>query len=177
MRLHRLTDDLYQLSLSDQGALSYRKSHVNPLAIMHDDLEALLPEFQLKNLQVTLIDEIAAPVSLYADPDRLSQLFRNLLHNSANYTDAGGELVIVFSRLANVLRLSFSDSAPGLPEADLPKIFERFYRQESSRNRHSGGAGLGLAICSNIVNAHDGKISACPSALQGLTINIELPIT
>ena len=177
MRLHRLTEDLYQLSLSDQGALSYRKAHVNPVEILAEDLEALQPEFQRKHLQISVLNKLTSPVSLYADPDRLSQLFRNLLQNSANYTDAGGQLAIVLSRKADALLLSFSDSAPGVPDHEMSKVFERFYRLDSSRNRHLGGAGLGLAICSNIVNAHDGRISAHPSALQGLTIDIELPIS
>jgi two-component system sensor histidine kinase BaeS len=177
MRLHRLTEDLYQLTLSDQGALSYHKAHIDPVAILKDDLEALKPEFQHKQIQVAFTDKLAGAVKIYADPDRLSQLFRNLLHNSANYTDVGGQLAIVISREAETLRLNFSDSFPGVPDHELPKVFDRFYRLESSRNRHLGGAGLGLAICNNIVNAHGGKIAAHASALQGLTIIIELPIS
>ncbi len=177
MRLHRLTEDLYQLTLSDQGALSYHKAHVNPVEILQEDLEALQPEFQRKQMQVSFKDKLTDAVTIYADQDRLSQLFRNLLHNSANYTDAGGQLVITCSRKADMLQLSFSDSAPGVPEHELTKVFDRFYRLESSRNRHLGGAGLGLAICSNIVNAHSGKISAQLSAMRGLTIFIELPIS
>jgi two-component system sensor histidine kinase BaeS len=177
MRLHRLTEDLYQLTLSDQGTLSYHKAHVNPVEILQEDFEALQPEFQRKHMQITFMDKLTGAVTIYADPDRLSQLFRNLLHNSANYTDAGGQLVIMCFRKADMLQLSFSDSAPGVPEHELPKVFDRFYRLESSRNRHLGGAGLGLAICNNIVNAHGGKISAQLSAMQGLTIFIELPIS
>ena len=69
--------------------------------------------------------------------------------------------------------LNFSDSEPGVPESELPKLFDRFYRVESSRNRHHGGAGLGLAICSNIVKAHNGTIQAQSSSLKGLAIRIE----
>lgn len=176
MRLHRLTEDLYQLTLSDQGTLSYHKAHVNPVQILKEDIEALQPEFQRKQMQITFINKLADEVTIYADPDRLSQLFRNLLHNSANYTDDCGQLSITCSRKADRMQLSFSDSAPGVPEHELPKVFDRFYRLESSRNRHLGGAGLGLAICSNIVNAHGGSINAQLSAMQGLTIFIELPI-
>jgi two-component system sensor histidine kinase BaeS len=75
------------------------------------------------------------------------------------------------------LVLIFSDSYPGVPELELPKLFDRFYRLESSRNRHHGGAGLGLAICSNIVEAHNGKIQAYASHLNGLAIRIELPVS
>lgn len=171
MRLNRLTDDLYQLSLSDQGALSYRKSAVDPVAILRADTDALAPEFAAKGIAVKLIDRRESPFTLHADPDRLSQLFRNLLTNSLNYTDAGGRLNVTAARKAGALAVEFADSAPGVPEAALPHLFDRFYRVESSRSRHHGGAGLGLAICSNIVKAHRGKISASASAAGGLRVD------
>jgi two-component system sensor histidine kinase BaeS len=177
MRLNRLTEDLYQLSLSDQGALSYRKVHVDPVAILEENLAALKPEFQSKHIAVKWTNNLSGPVSIYADPDRLSQLYRNLLNNSNNYTDSSGELDITVFRMGDKLVLDFSDSEPGVPEHELPKLFDRFYRVESSRNRHHGGAGLGLAICTNIVEAHNGTIQAQSSPLQGLTIRIELPIS
>jgi len=177
MRLNRLTEDLYQLSLSDQGALSYRKVHVDPVALLQEDLAALKPEFQNKQITIKWANNLAYPVSIYADPGRLSQLYRNLLNNSANYTDSNGQLVITIFRKADKLVLDFSDSEPGVPEHELPKLFDRFYRVESSRNRHHGGAGLGLAICRNIVEAHNGTIQAQSSLLKGLAIRIELPIS
>ncbi|MFZ2168124.1 MAG: ATP-binding protein [Methylococcaceae bacterium] len=176
MRLNRLTEDLYQLALSDQGALTYRKTLTDPVATLKEDLAALMPEFNSNQMSVQLIDKTAGPVSLYADPDRLSQLFRNLLKNSANYTDSGGRLEITISKRSDTLLIDMADSAPGVPEQELTKLFDRFYRVESSRSRHHGGAGLGLAICSNIVAAHHGVIKAQASALGGLAIHIELPM-
>lgn len=177
MRLNRLTDDLYQLSLSDQGALSYRKVQLDPVALLKEDLTALNPEFQNKQMAIKWTNNLTDPISIYADPDRLSQLYRNLLTNSVNYTDSKGQLVITLSRESDKLVLNFSDSKPGVPEHELPKLFDRFYRVESSRNRYHGGAGLGLAICSNIVEAHNGTIQAQSSPLNGLSIRIELPIS
>jgi two-component system sensor histidine kinase BaeS len=176
MRLNRLTDDLYQLSLSDQGALSYRKSAADPVAVLRADIDALAPEFANKKIAVKLIDRRESSFTLHADPDRLSQLFRNLLANSLNYTDAGGRLEITAVRQADALVVEFADSAPGVPEAALPRLFDRFYRVEGSRSRHHGGAGLGLAICRNIVKAHGGGISASASDAGGLRIRIELPV-
>ena len=176
MRLNRLTEDLYQLALSDQGALTYRKTLIDPVAILTEDLASLMPEFDHKQLSVQLTDNLPGPVSLYADTDRLSQLFRNLLNNSANYTDSGGRLNITIAKKADTLLIDMADSAPGVSERDLSKLFDRFYRVESSRSRNHGGAGLGLAICSNIVAAHNGIIEARASALGGLAIHIELPM-
>ena len=176
MRLHRLTDDLYQLALSDQGALTYRKSKVNPITLLSQSIAGLKSESDKKQLEVKLIDKVGS-VKLYADPDRLSQLFLNLLKNSIQYTNKGGQVTILLSKQAGQLLIDITDSAPAVPEQDLNKLFDRFYRVESSRNRNYGGAGLGLAICNNIVSAHNGIISAQASDLGGLTIHIELPIT
>ncbi|QPK64153.1 HAMP domain-containing protein [Methylomonas sp. LL1] len=176
MRLNRLTEDLYQLALSDQGALTYHKAIVDPVMILKDDVAALRQEFDNKRISVNLTDTLPRAVGLYADPDRLSQLFRNLLNNSANYTDSGGRLDISIGKRADRLLIQMADSAPGVSEQERDKLFDRFYRVESSRSRHHGGAGLGLAICRNIVAAHNGGIEAHASELGGLSIEIELPI-
>jgi two-component system sensor histidine kinase BaeS len=176
MRLHRLTEDLYQLSLSDKGALSYRKDHLDPVEILKDDLASLKMKFKDKNIQIKWVNDISNPIYIYADPDRLSQLYRNLLNNSASYTDNNGQLIITIFQKTTNLTINLSDSEPGVPEHEVSKLFDRFYRLESSRNRHYGGAGLGLAICKNIVEAHNGSLHAYPSPLKGLILCIELPI-
>lgn len=176
MRLNRLTDDLYQLSLSDLGALSYRKIEVDPVEILEEDLAALAAEFDSHSLQIDLVNNLPGRIKIHADPDRLSQLYRNLLKNSSNYTDTGGRLEITVFQQSGKLVIIFADSAPGVPEQEIGHLFERFYRVEQSRNRHHGGAGLGLAICSNIVQAHGGAIHAENSALGGLAIHIQLPV-
>ena len=176
MRLNRLTEDLYHLSLSDQGALSYQKTRVDPVQILKSDLETFTSEFKRKQFSVNLEDDLVEAITIYADPDRLSQLYRNLITNSVKYTDQGGQLNISFRRDDALFVIEFSDSAPGVPEQELPKLFDRFYRLENSRNRNYGGAGLGLAICNNIVAAHNGSIQAQKSAFKGLKIKIKLPI-
>ncbi|MGY6277855.1 ATP-binding protein [Methylomonas sp. MgM2] len=176
LRLNRLTNDLYQLALSDQGALTYRKALIRPVALLKGDLAALQPAFDNKQIAVTLRDHTQGRLTLYADSDRLSQLFRNLLNNSANYTDSGGRLDISVSQQESLLLIELADSAPSVPQADMRRLFDRFYRVETSRSRNHGGAGLGLAICGNIVSAHNGRISAHPSKLGGLAIRIELPL-
>ncbi len=176
LRLNRLTEDLYQLALSDQGALSYRKTNIDPRIGLKDDLAALMPEFDKKRLRVEWVDLIHKEITLYADPDRLSQLFRNLLTNTVNYTDEDGRVKIVIAEKSGNLIIDLIDSAPGVPEQERKQLFQRFYRVESSRSRNHGGAGLGLAICSNIVAAHNGSIQASASEFGGLAIRIELPL-
>jgi two-component system sensor histidine kinase BaeS len=175
-RLNRVVEDLYQLSMTDLGAMSYRKRPVDPVALLRDDVEALAGEFARKGLAFDLDDTQAQAVTMHADPDRLSQLYRNLMQNSLRYTDAGGRLAVAARVADGRLVLDFDDSAPSVPVEALAKLFERFYRVESSRSRAHGGAGLGLAICRNIVEAHGGRIEARPSPLGGLGLRVELPL-
>lgn len=176
LRLGRLVDDLYELSMTDLGGLQYQKTRVDPIAILEDDLKAHAEEFRGRRLDVTLDNRLTEPLSINADPDRLEQLFYNLLSNTLRYTDADGRLLIRVSRDDRRLILDFMDSAPGVPEEDLPRLFERLYRVETSRSRVYGGAGLGLAICRNIVHAHGGSITASPSTLGGLWVRVTLPL-
>jgi signal transduction histidine kinase len=93
-----------------------------------------------------------------ADYDRLKQVFMNLLSNAVKYTDSGS-ITIGIERGVNNWDIIFADTGIGIPEKDLPHIFERFYRTDKSRNRSTGGAGIGLTIAAAIVAAHGGKIS------------------
>lgn len=176
LRLGRLVDDLYDLARSDLGALSYRKSDLNAVAVLADDLDALAGEFRERGIHVELLREAPASLRVHADADRLSQLFRNLLTNTLRYTDTGGLLRVRASLGDGQLVLDFEDSAPGVPAADLARLFERFHRVERSRSRDSGGAGLGLAICRNIAAAHGGSIEARASSLGGLWVQLTLPV-
>ena len=177
MRLSRLVDELYQLSLADVGALSYHRQRIEPLAVLEETLATLADTFHDRDIEVSLDSRLERPVFCHADGERLSQLFRNLLINSSKYTDPGGRLELRVALADDHLVFDFRDSGPGVPDATLARLFERFYRVEPSRSRLTGGAGLGLAICRNIVTAHEGRISARHSPLGGLWIRVELPVT
>lgn len=177
MRLNRLVDDLYELAKSDAGSLSYRPTRVSASKILEEVLEQYASEFQRKNIMPTLSMDDSASTIVNADPDRLAQLFRNLIANSLRYTDNNGQLRIRVNTDTDLKQLviDFEDSTPGVPATELEHLFKRFYRVEASRNRKTGGAGLGLSICANIVTAHGGTISAHGSSLGGLHIRIILP--
>lgn len=176
LRLNRLVEDLYQLSLSDIGALTYRKENLDLVEVLEDSVESYRAEFARKG--ITLLANISedGEVMVFADPERLNQLFANLFKNSLRYTDAGGRLEVSVTLSGEQAVIEFQDSAPGVPGGELNRLFERLYRVEGSRSRTSGGAGLGLAICKNIIEAHEGTISAHSSSLGGLLIRISLPI-
>lgn len=177
LRLGRLVDDLYELSMSDLGALAYRKGETDVAEVLDEELSAYRREFEAAGLALGLDDQLVGPAILQADRHRLSQLFRNLLRNSLEYTDNGGALTVSLAEMHGDLVIDFQDTAPGVPPASLPHLFERLYRVDASRSRNAGGAGLGLAICRNIVDAHGGTIEARAAPAGGLWIRIRLPIT
>jgi len=175
MHLVRLVDDLYQLSLSDVGALTYRKSELDLVSVLKETVMSFQSDFLSKNISLAMENPDKGSVLFFGDSERLHQLFSNLLDNSLKYTDSGGRLLVVLQVDNSNVTIDFNDSAPNVPEAELNRLFERLYRVESSRNRLTGGAGLGLAICNNIVAAHNGSITAQASPMGGLWIRIELP--
>ncbi|GAB4374017.1 MAG: ATP-binding protein [Deltaproteobacteria bacterium] len=175
LRISRLVGDLYDLSLSDLGAMEYRKSDIDLLEPLREAIELFRPDFGSKGISLEADLPAGAACPSFADPERLHQLFSNLLENSLKYTDPGGSLRVFVERGSTTSTVHFQDSGPGVPEADLEKLFDRLYRVEGSRSRETGGAGLGLSICKSIVLAHGGTIGARPSPLGGLWVTIGFP--
>jgi two-component system sensor histidine kinase BaeS len=176
LRLGRLVDDLYELSMSDLGALTYRKVETDPAEVLAADVEAFKPKFNAAGLRLQMENRLAEPVLLQADEHRLSQLFRNLLRNSLRYTDAGGRLTVILGAQGDELVVDLRDTAPGVPPDALPRLFDRLYRVDGSRSRDTGGAGLGLAIAKNIAEAHGGRMEARPAPEGGLWVQVRLPL-
>jgi len=173
--LGKLVDDLYELSLADVGALRYRMAALDVAELLREIVQPWHERYGQRGLalELALPD---APLGVIADEGRLGQLFGNLLENSLRYTDAGGRLRISATIADAVLLLRFDDSAPGVADAALAQLFDRFYRVESSRNRATGGAGLGLAISLKIAEAHGGSLHAAASPLGGLRVELRLPL-
>lgn len=175
--LSRLIDDLYELSLSDLGALSYHKQVLVLAEVLHECLDDYGPKLAEAGLSLSKDIQLSHKDKVYGDAKRLVQLFHNLLENSARYTSSAGQVKVSARRQGNKFLIALDDSAPGVDNQQLEQIFDRLYRLESSRNRATGGAGLGLSICKNIVAAHQGQIRAEQSPLGGLRILISLPVT
>lgn len=173
--LNKLVDDLYELSLADIGTMRYRKFDMDLVELLEQTARSFRE--RLDQAHITLELRLPEPpLVIYADESRLSQLFANLIENSVRYTDSGGVLRIQCKPTDGHVVIDILDSSPGVDENLLPRLFDRFFRVESSRNRATGGAGLGLAICLQIVEAHGGSIEARRSPLDGLWLSIRLPI-
>lgn len=174
MGFARLVDDLHQLSMSDVGAQTYRKEILDLSESIQQVVSLIEPQFTAKEIAIQC--EAEGDATVFGDSVRLHQLFGNLLDNSLKYTDPCGLLRIRVRNEGGKVVVDLQDSAPGVPEAELDRLFEWLYRVDSSRSRSTGGSGLGLAICRNIIEAHEGIILAKQSPLGGLWIRIEAPL-
>ncbi|MGJ7500876.1 ATP-binding protein [Variovorax sp. ZT5P49] len=182
LRLGQLVDDLRSSMREPQSDLL--TATVFPLSLLKEALDHTRDRFAARGITVDrrAIDLIgaAAQPTIDGDAHRLHQVFMNLLENTLAYTDQGGQLhidvTVEGAWTGNCLTLLFDDSAPGVPEAELPRLFDRLFRGEASRSREHGGSGLGLSICRATIETHGGTIDASASPLGGLRVTITLPL-
>ena len=175
--LSQLVNDLYQLSLSDAGMQFDLSESIDVQQVLVTSCSQYQLRFQEKQIKLQSYFDLKQPVYIKGDKKSLMQLFSNLLENSLRYTDGPGLLNVKLKQNRKQLQICIEDSAPGVPDHALPKLFERLYRVDESRSRLSGGAGLGLSICQTIIKAHQGEMFASHSALGGLAITINLPVS
>lgn len=112
---------------------------------------------------------------VFADKDKMSQVIVNLLSNALKYTPEGGKVEVNVKGAEDITEISIKDSGNGIPPEDLPYIFERFYRADKSRNRLTGGAGIGLTITKSIIEAHKGRIEVQSELEKGTEFTVSLP--
>jgi two-component system OmpR family sensor kinase len=171
VRMSTLVDDMLLIARLDQGR-PLETEPVDLQAIARDaaaDARAVAPQREIKL-------ESSAPVVISGDDMRLRQVVGNLMRNALVHTPGTTPIEIAVSRENGLARLSVADHGPGLPTDQLEKIFEPFYRADPSRNRDSGGAGLGLSIVNAVVSAHGGKVKVKETSGGGATFEVELPL-
>jgi two-component system OmpR family sensor kinase len=171
-RLGRLANDLLTLQRIE-GATGELPLRLVDLRLSADRAAAML-EPLLEDREVTLTVNGRVPLVL-GDIDRLQQVVLNLIDNASRIVGKGGHVVVELTAEGDRAVLSVIDDGPGIPEADLPRLFDRFYRAEPSRTRASGGAGLGLAIVRAIITAHGGRIEAANVPGGGARMTVVLP--
>lgn len=177
--LSRLVTDLHDLALAEAHELPLHTQTLDLRHLVRDSVDAVHPLAVEKAIDLA-VELPAAPVSVSVDSGRMRQAIQNLLSNAISYTPEGGRiqasLRVRLQPAAATAILAIADSGRGIPAADLPRLFDRFYRAEPSRDRNLSGAGLGLAIVKAIVEAHGGSVavdSAGPDL--GSTFTIRLP--
>lgn len=165
LRLAKLVEDLLQLAKADAARGSLRRQEVLLQELIVRSLDLFRSQFNTRGISVeTQLTNGADRVM--ADPDKLAQVVRNLLQNALQYTPPGGRVRISSERLPGTIKLIFGNTGEEIAREDLPFIFERFYRGEKSRSREHGGAGIGLAIVKELIEAHGGHVEAESSPVE-----------
>ncbi|MEC8918730.1 MAG: ATP-binding protein, partial [Pseudomonadota bacterium] len=171
-QLGHLVEDLRLLAQSDAGALDMHLVPVDLEESLVQRLEDSQPRLESLGLALQLETE---PLWVRADSQRLRQLWDNLLSNTIAYTDSPGTLRVTLKRRGDQATVVWEDTAPGVPEDELPRLTERLYRVEGSRNRRSGGSGLGLSIANALIEAQGGTLVPSVSPLGGLRWTLTFP--
>ena len=176
-RMERLVRDLLRLARLDAGQEPLDRVECAIDSLFHGVVADVSSEVEARSQRVVEhVDPEAAVVS--GDAAKLHDALRNLLHNATSYAPEGSEILLSSSRKDNRIVLTVADSGPGIPEADLPRVFERFYRVDKARSRNTrdpGGTGLGLAIVKHLVGLHGGKVAVANRTGGGAVFTIELP--
>lgn len=170
--MKELVESLLFLARHDKKTLMMEMTSFDALEVaseLHREAEMVTPEDQF-------ILSPAQPCTIEADRNMIKQVMRILCDNAVKYTPKGGTITIGVSRTGDRCTLSVSDTGPGIPSEELPKIFERFYRSDSARKSEGGGHGLGLSIARIIVKAHGGKLKVRSKVGSGSTFFVELPL-
>jgi two-component system sensor histidine kinase VicK len=174
-RMNRVVRDLLTLSRFDYGKMDWHVA-LFPLGDMLKSIhDAMLLEAGRQGHTLTL-DGGAEPIVLSGDRERLEQVAANILSNAIKYTPPGGRIALTARREGDNAVFTVADNGIGIPEEDMPRLFERFYRVDKARSRRLGGTGLGLAIAREIVEKHRGDIKIESRLGQGTTVKVILPM-
>ncbi|GAB6898835.1 sensor histidine kinase [Kineosporia succinea] len=169
-RIRLLVEELGLLARLDTG----RPLDLEPLdlaqlaASIAEDSSIIYPDLDL-------IVESPPSLPVLGDAARLQQVLRNLVGNAVQHTPPGTRVRLVLTQAGPEARVAVTDDGPGIPAADLPRLFDRFWRAEASRSRDHGGSGLGLAIVQAIVRAHGGRVGVVSEVGTGTTVSLYLP--
>jgi two-component system phosphate regulon sensor histidine kinase PhoR len=174
-RLARLTDDLLMLSKMDADRLNLEISRLSVSQFVESCVETTQRPAAEKDLRVSVNLAQRLP-DIAADRRRLAEILQNLLDNAIQYTPPGGQIMVSASADSDEVTFTVSDTGIGIPQADQPRIFERFYRVDVARSREVGGTGLGLAIAKHLVEVHGGRIWVDSEVGQGSQFHFTVPI-
>ena len=174
-RLARLTADLLTLSRIEQKRQKFEFEPHLANQLIHDAFEMVRPIAEKSSIR--LVEERAPEDTVVVcDSEAVSQILSNLLDNAIKYTPAGGQITVGATPAAGMVEFFVRDSGVGIPEEDLPRLFERFYRVDKARSRELGGTGLGLSIVKHLVGAHNGGTRVESVVQQGSTFYFTLPV-
>ena len=173
--LARLSQNLLFLARGQSGRVTLSFANVDLTKLLGEIARNVQPAAADRGLDLAL-ELPAEPVRAFVDADRFQQVFHNLLENAMRYTQGGGVIRLKLTSVPTEARMEVSDTGIGIPEADLPYVFERFFRSDRARRAYSGGSGLGLSIVRWIVEAHKGTVEVQSHIGKGSTFTVKLPL-
>ena len=173
-RLNRIVSDLLTLVNIDSGGMRLNVADIRLRDIVTEQVKRLSPLARERGIELSCL--VRDPCETVGDSLKLQQVFYNVIDNAIKYTPRGGEVRVELARAGKRAVVRVEDTGIGIPAADLPHIFDRFYRVDKARSRETGGTGLGLSIVRQIVLLHDGDIRAESEENKGTTFIIDLPI-
>ena len=173
--LERLVEDLRLLALAEANQLRFELKPVRLNELAETILGLFSAQAGERNVQLNLEAEPDLP-EVMVDPQRFQQVIGNLIDNALRYTPEGSKIDVTIHRMQDYIELTVADEGPGIPEDEINHVFDRFWRGEKSRARSTGGAGLGLSIARQLVEAQGGKISAHNRPEHGFEVQITLPV-
>jgi two-component system, OmpR family, sensor histidine kinase VicK len=173
-RMVNMVKDLLVLSQMDTGKIFWQKTEVDLKDLALEAVDQLRHKLTVKLPKIEVLLE-AGCFNAYVDRDKVMLVFANLLSNAIKYTSPDGRVEISAVAEGNLIRVLIEDSGSGIPEDELPRVFERFYRVEKTRSRDYGGTGLGLSIARKVVEGHDGNIWIESTPSLGTRVSFTLP--
>ncbi|HAK1571657.1 TPA: cell wall metabolism sensor histidine kinase WalK [Listeria monocytogenes] len=174
-RLHRLIMDILALSRIEQNPVAENVELVDVDEVIEQSARTIFEMATEKNIQVTIPEKTSASVMIETDRDKLQQIIINLLSNAINYTPVDGKVEVKLIEQEAEVIIEVTDNGIGIPAKDIDRVFERFYRVDKARSRHSGGTGLGLSIVKHLVENCGGRIEVESQEEVGSTFRVTLP--
>ena len=174
--LDKLVQDLLTLNQMESGVVKFTFEEVDTKAIILELIEQLEDKADKRDVIIRFYYDKSKNFQTYADKDKISQAIQNLIANAIKYNQEGGEVSIHLKAGKKNLKVEIKDNGKGIPQEDLNRIFERFYRVEKSRSREKGGTGLGLAIVKHILEGHKSKIAVTSTVGKGSVFSFTLPL-
>ncbi|EAD8614226.1 PAS domain-containing protein [Listeria monocytogenes] len=174
-RLHRLIMDILALSRIEQNPVAENVELVDVDEVIEQSARTIFEMATEKNIRVTITEKTSASVMIETDRDKLQQIIINLLSNAINYTPVDGKVEVKLIEQEAEVIIEVTDNGIGIPAKDIDRVFERFYRVDKARSRHSGGTGLGLSIVKHLVENCGGRIEVESQEEVGSTFRVTLP--
>lgn len=175
-RMGRLVTDLLDLARMESGHMTLYKDKVPMVSVIERMTQKFAQVAKEKQINLRFESEFTPDTTIHIDEDRIEQVLTNLIDNAIRHTPENGVVTVSLLKEGSYAKIQVADTGVGIPQEDLPYVFERFYKADKARTRSKGGTGLGLAITRNIVEAHKGNITVNSIEKQGTTFMFYLPL-